>query len=73
MENNVGGYEVEVNPTGTGPLQVLRDGELISGTWSRNGLNAPLQLTTSNGATLPLAPGRTWIEMVPTSLPVTNT
>lgn len=73
LENNVGGYEVEVNQTGTGPLQVLRDGELITGTWSRNGLNSPLQLTTSTGATLPLAPGQTWVEMVPTSISVTNT
>ena len=73
LENNVGGYEVEVNPTGTGALQVLRDGVLISGTWSRNGLSSPLQLATSAGTPLTLAPGQTWVELVPTAISVTNT
>ena len=73
LENNVGGYEVEVNPTGSGPLQVLRDGVLISGTWSRAGLSAPLVLTTANGSPLTLAPGQAWVEMVPQGKTVTNT
>lgn len=73
LENNVGGYEVEVNPTGSGSVQVLRDGVLISGTWSRDGLGSPLKLTTSAGTPLTLAPGRTWVAMVPTAIHVTNT
>ena len=70
LENNVGGYEVEVNPSGTGQLQVLRNGEMVSGTWQRNGLSSPLQLLTASGATLDLQPGNTWVEMVPDSINV---
>ncbi|MHB1444715.1 MAG: DUF3048 domain-containing protein [Acidimicrobiales bacterium] len=71
LENNLGGYEVEVDPTGTGQLQVLRNGEMVSGTWQRSGLSSPLQLLTASGSTIDLQPGNTWVELVPDSIKVT--
>jgi hypothetical protein len=71
LENDVGGYEVEVTPTGSGPLLVMRDGVAISGTWSRSNINQPATFTASNGAPISLQPGNTWEELVPRSVTVT--
>ncbi len=71
VENSLGAHEVEVNATSGGPVLVLRNGEAITGTWSRASLGAPLRLTTTGGAPLPLAPGTTWVSMVPSQIPVT--
>jgi len=70
LENDVGGYEVEVTSAGSGRLEVLRDGKMISGTWQRSGLSSPLQLLTGAGSTLDLQPGNTWVELVPDSIGV---
>jgi hypothetical protein len=50
---------------GSGPVWVLRDGELFRGTWSRATLSAPTLLESASGAVIPLAPGRTWVEVLP--------
>lgn len=71
-ENDLGAYEVEVTPTGTGQLQVLRDGELVSGTWSRSSLSGPYHLLSSSGSPLALSPGTTWVDLVPDSISVTS-
>ncbi|HET6817731.1 MAG TPA: DUF3048 domain-containing protein [Mycobacteriales bacterium] len=51
--------------TGSGQVWVLRDGKVITGRWKRAGLDAPIALVDSTGKTIPLAPGRTWIELLP--------
>ncbi len=71
LENDVGGYEVEVTPTGSGPLVVMRNGVAISGTWSRSSVTQPATLTASNGTPITLAPGNTWEELVPDGITVT--
>ena len=73
VENAEGGLEVMVDATGNGPLEVLRDGVFVRGTWSRSSLSAPLQLKTTTGSPIKLKPGTTWVEIVPTGLPVTPT
>ncbi|HUZ44407.1 MAG TPA: DUF3048 domain-containing protein [Acidimicrobiales bacterium] len=70
LENDVGGYEVEVTSAGSGQLQVLRNGEMVTGTWQRSGLRSPLQLLSSAGTPLTLQPGNTWVELVPDSINV---
>jgi len=72
IENSQGAHEVEVDPTSGGTLQVLRNGVSISGTWSRRSIYAPMQLSDSAGNPIALNPGETWIEMVPSGIPVTN-
>jgi len=73
LENNEGGYEVEVTATGTGPAVVLRNGVAITGTWTRNSLTQPATLKTTNGTPITLQPGNTWEELAPVGIPVTPT
>jgi len=73
LENNEGGYEVEVNALGTGPAVVLRGGVAVTGTWTRSSLTQPATLKTANGTVITLAPGNTWEELAPQGIPVTTT
>lgn len=50
---------------GTGPALVATGGKVVTGTWSKSALDAPLVLLTADGAELTLAPGNTWVELVP--------
>lgn len=73
VENSENGLEVMAVPTGSGPLEVLRDGVFIRGTWHRSSLSSPLQLKSTTGSVIKLKPGSTWVEMVPSGQPVTPT
>ncbi len=73
LENSEGGLEVQSQMTGSGPLTVLRNGVAITGTWKRAALNDPTTLTASDGSTIALQPGQTWVEIVPSTVPVTTT
>ncbi len=42
-------------------------GRTIHGTWSKASQTAPIVLTADDGSVLRLAPGNTWIELVPNS------
>ena len=70
LENSEGGLEVQSQLTGSGPLEVFRNGEEISGTWQRASVSDPTQLVAANGTTIALAPGRTWVELVPSTIPI---
>jgi hypothetical protein len=50
---------------GSGPVQVLRDGMLINGTWQKKTRHHRLRLFDRDGEPLPLAPGRTWVMLAP--------
>jgi len=56
-------YEVVV--TGSGKLTLYRNGLKVSGTWSRATANDQMTMTDSTGKPMELAPGVTWIELVP--------
>jgi hypothetical protein len=64
--------EVQSQMTGSGSLLVLRNGEEIAGTWQRTSLDDPTSLIASDGSTIALAPGPTWVEIVPDSISVTT-
>ena len=51
--------------TGAGPLWALSGPALAKGTWARDSLPAAAVLTSASGSELKLAPGRTWVELVP--------
>ena len=72
VENAGGGLEVQSHLTGTGSLTVLRGGEAIAGSWQRPSLTSQTSLLSANGTVIPLAPGNTWVEIVPTSVNVTT-
>ena len=55
---------------GSGQVWVFRNGLMVKGTWNRPSENAPMKLFTATGQIIALAPGRTWVEVLPnTRLP----
>ncbi len=72
LENDEGGLEVQSQMIGSGSLEVLRNGQMISGTWQRASETSPTSLVAANGTTIPLTPGPTWVEIVPTITNVTT-
>ena len=74
LENSEGGLEVQAQLSGTtGPAMVFRNGVEISGTWSRASNSSPTVFTSSTGQVITMAPGRSWIELVPAGIAVTPT
>lgn len=65
-----GNASPDVALTGSGRAYVLRDGRMIAGTWERESLDDVTRFVTSDGAEIRLAPGRTWVQLVPSSVPV---
>ncbi len=53
----------EVRSTGSGPLVVLTDGHVITGTWERPEATDKPTLLDSEGDEIELTPGRTWVLM----------
>lgn len=48
---------------GTGTAWVLVEGRWVEGTWTRNDRLAPIELSDTQGRTIGLTPGRTWVEL----------
>jgi hypothetical protein len=51
--------------TSGGPAWVLRDGRAVGGSW-RHAPGEAFQLLGPGGAPVPLRPGTTWVELLPT-------
>jgi hypothetical protein len=60
----------EVNVTGKGRAYVFRDGRVIVGRWERPTLADVTRFVTRSGHEIALAPGTTWVELVPSSIDV---
>lgn len=59
------GYPVpETKFEGSGPAQLFHDGKVVQGTWTKDGLNGAIKLSTGRGD-LTVPAGRVWIELVP--------
>lgn len=54
----------ETKLEGTGDAMLFHGGRLVRGTWSKDDLKSPIQLSTKAGE-LAVPPGRTWIELIP--------
>ena len=52
---------------GQGRAWLLRDGRLVAGTWRRSAPDQPLKVLGQDGTPLALRPGRTWVELLPSS------
>ena len=53
--------------TGTGTALVFRDGLVFEGTWERETESDFFVFRDADGTPIPLAPGRTWLHITPTS------
>jgi hypothetical protein len=65
VEDASGAVSPVAGTVGSGPAAVLRDGVVFEGSWSRPTPDEPTGFATADGADLPLAPGRTWVFLVP--------
>ena len=52
---------------GSGEAWVLSGGKALKATWSKADRSAPVRLVDGNGLVVRLAPGNTWVELVPTA------
>jgi DUF3048 family protein len=66
-----GVHSPEVVATGTGKAYVFRNGKMIAGTWKRPSLKDITKFVDAGGNVIPLAPGTTWVELLPQTIPVT--
>ena len=64
--DSAGNPSPEVDLTGSGKAYVLRDGTVIRGRWERESLHDVTTFVTKDGTEIALAPGRTWVELLPT-------
>lgn len=69
----LGYHSPEVTLTGSGKAWILREGVLIKGRWSRPVMGAVTKFLTKSGEVIPLMPGNTWVELIPTTETVTFT
>jgi Protein of unknown function (DUF3048) N-terminal domain/Protein of unknown function (DUF3048) C-terminal domain len=74
-ENSEGGLEVQADlyPDASGTAVVYRNGYAIPATWHRSTLGSPTQFVNAFGVPIPLAPGQTWVELVPNTIMATTT
>lgn len=50
---------------GSGEVWVSNGGKTAHGTWSKESADAPIRLVADDGTDLLLAPGNTWVELLP--------
>jgi hypothetical protein len=74
LENDQGGLEVQANlyNGASGPAEIFRNGTEVTGSWHRSSLAQPTQYEDAQGQPISLAPGNTWIELVPSGISVST-
>jgi hypothetical protein len=61
----IGTHVPETVMVSSGEALVATGGRTVAATWSKASIDAPVQLTGADGQPIRLAPGNTWIELVP--------
>jgi hypothetical protein len=61
---------VEVQLWGQGPLKIFRDGKVYEGKWVRADRHAPFKFVDNQGKNIPLKPGNSWWQIVPSGMAV---
>jgi hypothetical protein len=65
LVDSLGNPDPNVIVDGQGACWVFRDGRVLRGTWRRPAVGQVMRLIGRGGQTIPLHPGRTWIELEP--------
>lgn len=52
---------------GSGEAWISTGGATLRATWSKDSMTAPIRILDANGVAVRLAPGNTWVELVPLS------
>jgi hypothetical protein len=67
VEDSYGSTSIGIALKGGERVQILRDGRVLEGFWWRREAHRLWQFIDANGQHIPLKPGHTWIQFVPTS------
>jgi len=70
VEDSLGTTSIRIISVGEGPVQILRDGLSIEGTWRAGETTMP-QFLNAAGSPIALKPGNSWIEVLEPALAVT--
>jgi hypothetical protein len=62
---------VEIQLWGSGPVKILRDGKVYEGKWVRADRHAPFKFVDAQGKNIPLKPGNSWWQIVPSGVAAT--
>lgn len=65
-----GNHSPSVDLTGKGKAYIFRDGRMIAGRWERSTLQDLTTFVTKSGDEIALAPGTTWVELLPNAIAV---
>lgn len=65
VEDSQGSKENLVTMDGTGKALVCRMGTCVQGTWSRQSGSAATQFLDASNVPIPMAPGTSWVELLP--------
>jgi hypothetical protein len=65
VEDSTGATSVRININGEGRAWIFRDRTLLEGRWRTDGHQTP-EFIDEAGQPIPLRPGRSWIQVVPT-------
>ncbi len=71
VEDSLGNLAILITLTGQGRVQVFRDGVMVEGTWQRQAPEQLMRFKDASGHDIPLKPGQSWIDIVPTEAKVT--
>ena len=71
VEDSLGSRSIQIDLSSGGRAQLLRDGQVYEGAWSRPDAHAFFDLTDTSGQPLLLKPGVTWVQIVPADFAVT--
>ena len=67
VEDSLGSTSIGIALKGGERVRIFRDGQMIEGYWWRSEAGRIFQFIDTNGNHIPLKPGHTWIQLVPTS------
>lgn len=67
----IAGGTPHIGLTGQGEATILRGGQAVQGRWQRPGLSDHFTLVDGSGRPINLAPGKVWINLVPSERAVT--
>ncbi len=62
----------KIDTVGDGPAEVYAFGKKVSGKWKKDERASRTQWILDTGEKIPLAPGKIWVELVPTGIVVSN-
>jgi hypothetical protein len=65
VEDTGGNYSIQIQIWGEGPVTIFRDGQRFNGRWQRLDPDHMLTFTDPDGNPLPLAPGPSFFQIVP--------